>query len=125
MKRTILTVTITFVMALLLFGGQRAPVQATESRQSANPRSDLVTFLRQDVAAFNGAMDSFVAHRAEYVARNISPFVIGDMTGSNSSTSFTAADVNQSVVDFNTIVNAVRNGGTISVGVWGNVIKIK
>lgn len=91
---------------------------------SANPRSDLVSAFRADVAAFNAAMDSFVSHRAEYLARNVN-FVIGDMTGSNSSTSFTADDVDQMVVDMNTIVNAIRSGGTIAVGVWNNCIKIK
>jgi hypothetical protein len=91
---------------------------------SANPRSDLVSALRADVKAFNDAMDAFVAHRAEYVARNIN-FVIGDMVGANSSSSFNADDIDQAVVDFNTIISAVRSGGTISVGVWNNVIKIK
>jgi len=124
--KTILTVAITAVVTLMLFGGGRAPVQANPGvkAQSANPRGDLVTLLRQDVGNFNAAMDSFVAHRAEVQGRNIT-FVTGDMTGSNSNGSMVAADVNQVIVDFQTIVTAVRSGGTIAVGVWGNCLKIK
>ena len=89
---------------------------------SANPRSDLVSALRADIAAFNSAMDSFVAHRTEVVARNLT-FVAGDMTGANAT--IVAAELTQALTDMNTIVSAIRSGGTISVGVWPNVIKIK
>ena len=123
--KTILTVVITAVMTLMLFGGNRAPVQAVQVKaQSADPRGDLVTLVRQDVGNFNAAMDSFIAHRAEWAARNVT-FVAGDLKGSNSGAGFVAADVTQAMTDFNTIITAVRSGGTISVGVWTNVIKIK
>ena len=69
-------------------------------------------------------MDDFLGCRAEYVARSIN-FVAGDMVGSNSSTSFAADDVDQAMTDMNTVVPAVRAGGTLSAGVWPNVIKIK
>jgi len=90
----------------------------------SNPRDALVTAFRQAVGDFNDAMDRFIALRAEYQARNIN-FVAGDMVGSNVSTSFAADDIDQCVVDFNDIITKVRAGGTISVGVWTNVIKIK
>ena len=91
---------------------------------SANPRSDLITAIRTDVANFNAAMDSFLGHRAEYVGRTFN-FVAGDMVGENASASFTADDVDQAFTDFNTIISAIRAGGTLSAGVWPNVIKIK
>ena len=90
----------------------------------SNPRDALVTTIRQAVNDFNGAMDAFVAAKAEHVARNIT-FVIGDMIGSNSSGSFVAADAQQVMTDFQTIITAIRAGGTIPVGVWNNVVKIK
>lgn len=91
---------------------------------TSNPRGELITAIRTDVANFNAAMDSFLGHRAEYVARAFN-FVSGDMVGDNSSASFTADDVDQAFTDFNTVISAVRAGGTLSAGVWPNVIKIK
>jgi len=91
---------------------------------SANPKTDLITGVRTDVANFNAAMDSFLAHRAEYVARSFN-FVSGDLGTENTSSAFTADDVDQVMTDFNTVVSAIRAGGTLSAGVWPNVIKIK
>lgn len=90
---------------------------------SANPKSDLVTKLRADVGALNTMMDAFVAHRAEYIARN-ADFVIGDLVGANATAGFAANDADQMVIDMNTIVTAIRSGGTIAVGVWTNCVKI-
>ena len=62
MKRTIITALITFATTIALFSGTSAPVviqPATVTAQSANPRSDLVTSLRQDVGKFFDAMQSF------------------------------------------------------------------
>ena len=91
---------------------------------SPTPKAELVTSLRTDVNNFNDAINSFIAHRAEFVDKNTT-FVIGDMTGVNSSTEFTAANMNQMVIDFLDIVTKIKTGGTISVGVWTNVIKVK
>lgn len=90
----------------------------------SNIRDALITKTRQAVGDFNKAMDDFLAARAEYVARSIN-FVSGDMVGSNNSASFGADDVDQCMTDFNSVVSAVRAGGTLSSGVWPNVVKIK
>lgn len=91
---------------------------------SPTPKADLVSALRQDVNDFNDAINRFVGHRAEYVDKNVN-FVIGDMTGVNSSAEFTADQVDQCVIDFNAIIVAIKSGGTISIGQWTNCIKIK
>jgi hypothetical protein len=127
MKRTIVTALITFATTIALFSGTSAPVviqPATVTAQSANPRSDLVTSLRQDVGKFFDAMQAFKGHRQEKISNNIT-FVSGDLTGSNATNTFVAADMNQMITDFNTCIDAVQNGGTISVGVWANVLKCK
>lgn len=112
MKRTIIAVILlTNLLTLVL-------------AQSANPKGDLITALRQDAGNMFTAIQSFRGHRAEYVSKNIN-FVDGDLTGANSTGQFVGNDVDQMVVDMKTICDAIENGGTINVGVWGNVIKIK
>jgi Zn-dependent M28 family amino/carboxypeptidase len=129
MKRQILTIIITVAISIALFGGSRAPEPirpAAAEAQSANPRGDLVTKVRQDVAAIRAGFDSFTLHRNEYVEANVN-FVIGDLSGSNitSPATFVADDVDQVFVDLNDIITKVKAGGTISAGEWTNVMKIR
>lgn len=121
MRKQILTVFITMVATLLLFGG-RGPHQVTSAGQTATSKSDLITNMRKDVNLMHDAFASFKGHKAEYDVRNFS-FVDGDFTGANAG--ITASQFTQAVVDFNTIYNAVYAGGTISAGVIPNVYKIK
>jgi len=127
MKRQILAFIIGGAITLALFGGSRAPVQPIAAEaQSANPRGDLVTRVRQTVNKVNTGFDEFVAERAEYVGASIT-FTSADLTGSNitSPSTFTFGDMNQVMTDFNTIITNARNGGTTSVGVWANVLKVR
>ena len=89
---------------------------------SANPNSDLVSAFRTGVANFFNALESFHAHLEEKNDRNLT-FAAGDMQGANSGITF--GTLNQAISDFTVIYNAVHAGGTIAVGQWANVIKIK
>lgn len=127
MKKTIVSFIAGAVITLALFGGSRAPiVSPIVEAQSANPRGDLVTGFRQDVAAINAAFDSFINHRARYVEGNIN-FVTGDLSGSNitSPSTFVADDIDVAVSDLNNIIVDVKAGGTIAAGEWNNVQKIR
>ena len=126
MKRSIVSFVVGAMVAVALFGGNKSPIVTLPvvEAQVSNPRGANITGARQAVGNFNKAMDDFLAVRAEYVARSFN-FVSGDMVGDNNSTSFTADDVDQAMTDFNTVITTVRAGGTLSAGVWPNVIKIK
>ena len=129
MKKTIIAFILGAALSLTLFGGSRAPeaVQpvAVEA-QSTNPRGDLVTKFRQDVATIRSGFDSFALHRNEYVESNTN-FVTADLSGSNitSPSTFVADDVDQVVVDLNDIITKAKAGGTIAAGEWTNVMKIR
>jgi hypothetical protein len=127
MKGKILAFLIGGAIALALLGGDRTPVivqPVAAIAQTSSPRGALITGVRKSVGDFNKAMDDFLAWRAEYVARSFN-FVIGDMVGDNNSSSFVADDVDQCMTDFNTVIGVVRAGGTLSAGVWPNVVKVK
>lgn len=119
--KTVIACLLSSALTALLVVGVGSHVEAA---QSANPRADLVTGLRQDVGNFFNAMQSFKAHRQEKISNNVT-FVSGDLIGNNNTGTYVAGDMNQMVTDFNTCVDAVQAGGTISVGVWTNVIKVK
>lgn len=122
MKRTITAAIFLALSVGYLLGATTG--RHSVAAQSANPRADLVTALRQDSAAMYTTIQTFRGHRAEYVFKNVN-FVSGDLTGSNVTGTFVADDVDQMVTDMKTICDAIENGGTIGVGVWGNVLKIK
>lgn len=129
MKRNVLVFVIGFAIAVALFGGSKAPAamqSVTVRAQSANPRGDLVTRTRQVVGKINAGFDEFGAIRNEYVGANVN-FTSADLSGSNITlpATFVADDVDQVMTDLNNIITDVKAGGTISVGEWTNVMKVR
>ena len=127
MKKQLLTILITAAISIALFSNSHVPLLPAPvpvAAQVSNPKDANITAIRAAVAKFNSAMDDALAARAEYVGRSFN-FVTGDCVGSNSSTTFSCDDVDQAFTDFNTVISAVRAGGTLSAGVWPNVLKIK
>lgn len=127
MKRTILTVLLTAFITAYLVGGSHAPMSAVQVKaQSVNPRGDLVTAFRQDVNNINSSFDAFTAHSGVYISSNTN-FVVGDLAGANitNPSTFVADDVDQARTDLADIINKVKNGGSIGVGQWANVLKIR
>ena len=124
--KTVLILVLVFAIAFVMISGDARNLslhpESIALAQSASPRQDLVSRMRLDVDNFQNAMEDFQTASHVKTDSNIT-FVAGDMAGNNSGVA--AADLTQAVADFTTIYNAIRSGGTISVGVWTNVTKVR
>lgn len=123
MKRTILTVVITAAMTLMLFGGNRSPVQfGPVQAQATTTRTDLISNYRANAVKFLAWKDEVKALRSQYDALAYS-WVDGDFTGSNAG--ITAAQFTTAVTNLSLVQAAFDAGGTLSSGFPTTVYKIR